>query len=694
MTISNTNNFTVQGTELVRPVAEEAQAVSVLSLDDGFLFSFSRHSQSRYSFRYWPFQRSTSILQMGVMDCRTNYTGLFPGLGDFFYLSIESPTGEVFSETETNLISQEINTHAIEQIHQAGENKWATHITSIPNITGVRFRVELPDGCKLHLKTDVPEGEGSFGILAQDKNPGSYYDDMGRTNKSVLEIGHPQCTFNETTLTTSYSDASCEQDPRGVLSLTTGSFLEAPATDSNIFDKGLSFAISPENGVVEWVLFAADNQAQQNNIQQSLYDCYADAFSASQSYWKTWVQTCHKAIESHTGVNLESLSETDKTIMDHNLIYLKQLQVGAGSWLASITNYWFSYTRDDGIALEYAFRLGLGKIFGPDLCRAFRNNFIEDPVHKARYWDTWYNNNHRDTEPIHSQSDSIYFGIRAVYLTWKEVDSNTIDAELWALMKDAYAYLRKRYYDNEKGMFKAVRVNESAVSLTNESLTPTGKPIEHVIDLYYGTQGYGILLMLKEIATQRGETEYVAELEKTCAGMHNRMEQIFLSDKDELVHYGLLKGQDGYHSVDYGWWFKNDKDEEVYSSNKHEVAFCWALNIFPPEFCVFDQECRNRTSELFNEKRKHHGTFDEILLAETPSLHDEKLDLFLSSAPVAGNIWVYFFNKDDDFKNAKLLVPWGIRELLNSGRKPQAFTITPTLYHMVMRYKNKLKATC
>ena len=136
--------WSVPGTNVQRPVRQPQQALAILTLSDGFLNHFSRHDASRYSLTYWPFQSADGVLQMGLDKCRTNYTGLLPGLGDWVILQDLGPDGPALAETEDALVSQDITPWLLRNVHRVGDGRRMTQAVAVPGMHGVVFRIDSP----------------------------------------------------------------------------------------------------------------------------------------------------------------------------------------------------------------------------------------------------------------------------------------------------------------------------------------------------------------------------------------------------------------------------------------------------------------------------------------------------------------------------------------------------------------------
>lgn len=528
-------------------------------------------------------------------------------------------------------------------------------------------------------------------------------------DEAVESIGLPMIERRGTFISTPYDKPpSDERDPRGVFLLINGDFACAPKDGRRFFDEPVELRIQPEeNDEVLFFFGYADNARGQEKIWESLSGAdFEQNLQDTKDHWRNHIMECKSLIEEKGRVDYSKLSKDENEILEHNLIYLNQMMTGAGSWLASITNYWFSYTRDDGITAEYLSRLGLGKMYLPRLCKAYLGNYIEDKELGFRYWDTWYNNNHADSNPVHSQTDSVYYGIRAFYLCMKENETaEVLNRDSFSLITSALEYLKFRYYDPEKGLFKAVRVNESSVT-DGETLTPTGRKIDYVLDAYYSVQGYACLVMVGEIAERMNENKTAERCRSEATEMFPRLRELLIDDRTGRVRYGMLHADDGYHPVDFGWFFPDSEESENYagrdangsnrdllndgsrySGNRFEVAYAWALTVFPPEFCVFDEETRLKSIREFDAKRKFAKTFDQILMAHDPALREKKLEVFLRQACESRMVDAMFYDKDNDFKNCYLLEPYGMIELIDRGRKPQTFTIAPVLYYLLQGHR-------
>lgn len=153
----------VPGTMLERPVPQGSQALAILTLHDAFLNFFSRHEGSRYSFTYWPFQKNSGILQMGVGPYRTNYTGMLPAFGDYFHLSVVASDGSVIRESESILQEQAVSPFSISA--DIGQVQRHGLLISWPWMIcrGSCFVCVFPAGQASFLQRTLRQGKGTLG---------------------------------------------------------------------------------------------------------------------------------------------------------------------------------------------------------------------------------------------------------------------------------------------------------------------------------------------------------------------------------------------------------------------------------------------------------------------------------------------------------------------------------------------------
>ena len=191
--------------------------------------------------------------------------------------------------------------------------------------------------------------------------------------------------------------------------------------------------------------------------------------------------------------------------------------------------------------------------------------------------------------------------------------------------------------------------------------------------------------MMAEMAAATGDAKLAASYRDKAAALRPKMEELFLKP-DGTVRYGLLHGANGYEPVEYHWTTTQPDGKRLRSSNRHEVAFTWGLTLLPPELRVFSDAQRDKTLLAFDANRWYRKTFDEILFSCVEELRDRKLAQFVGQAGESRRIDSGFYG--DLYKGAIMLSPYGIPELIDQGRKPQAFTITPTLYWLVEHYRD------
>ena len=316
----------------------------------------------------------------------------------------------------------------------------------------------------MQLQVKAPAGAGEFRLLDPAKDPGRFMGFEGRSAECQVSVGQPTIRREGQTLVAGFEKPiDPRHDPRGVLAMRKGAIAAGP-DKVQPFNEDLTVELAYDAaGAIEFAWFFADGPADQDRkLALASADDFEGHLQAAEAHWAAFVADCRKRIEAKLHVELSRLSPTEAKVLDWNLIYLKQMQVGTGGWTASITNYWFCYMRDDGVTAEFADRLGLAEVYNRDYLRGVFKNHMTHPKWGV-FWDTWYNNNYRDAEgEIESQSDSEYYAVRGAYNFWKSTGSREFltPANL-ALLKGAVDYLETRYWDADKGMFKADRINES-----------------------------------------------------------------------------------------------------------------------------------------------------------------------------------------------------------------------------------------
>lgn len=683
--------FTIPGTQLPRPVATDCQVMAMLMLGDGWFRYFSRHDRSRLTMGYWPNQKSRGILQMTGRGGAHEQTGLLPALGQAACPAIRDDSGQTWYDREADLLDQQIAPWRITHTHAHADHQVTSDYLALAQTHGVLVRYHLPSGCRLVLDLHPPPADRQYCIIDPGKDPGTCYGPNGRTEQAFCNIGRPTIHTAGSTVFTGFDQPPDPQhSPCGLLELIAGHLDQAPATHDQPFDQPRQLTIEPDDAGQVLLLFgfADSHAAAEQPIAHARSRPFDEHVQSTEQHWQRYVDAACTAIEQAHHFDLRTLNPTEAALLGHNLIYQQQMRTGAGSFIACPTEQGFSQPRDDGIAGEYAACLGLGAGFLGGVCDGFSRNYITDPHWQAQYWDGWYNNNAPDTDPIHSQTDAVYFAIRMFYLYFRITgDKRYLTRSNLGLMASAVDYLEQRYFDEATGLFRAARVMEAAV-VDQHTRCPSGAAMNYVVDLNYATQGFAALIMLAELAKVYGNAELAEGAQQRANVMRPRLMRTFVDSPGNRLRYGLVHGSDGYHTVDAHWTFASPDGRTLESDARFEQSFVMGLSLFDQHMRCFDNAMRDAAMVRFNAERKHRGGFDEILLAATAALRRDKLRMMMQAACRSGMIWAKPDDPDGQFDKCYLAVPYGLPGRVDLAHKPHTIAIMPTLYHLVAYYKS------